>query len=311
MPRGAKKGEHRKRTLVESDAIREVARRRSVGQPLIIVTEEGVRFEGVRTVNQGSFKRIGIEERYQRVKLTAFVNELIHVLKAGGKVLDPVSVAVRPDDTWWLVDGQQRFYAHLECDLPMLAAFYRVADFEAERTLFIALNRKVSVNAATMVKAWAGPSAAAVREAHDKPGGPLEGRVNFGRHAGRTFDASIVIKGMLGASAGLFGNGAIERLLTRTDAAMQTNQAAAERAEAFLRLIAQVFPGPRARVLPIIALGMVAYRRWTAGGHPTMPDGMALRRLRQTNWDAIAQVHARRFFPVFEQWIEARWRKED
>ena len=80
--------------------------------------------------------------------------------------------------------------------------------------------------------------------------------------------------------------------MTRCDAALTTNQAALERVEAFLRLVSDIFTGPRVRVLPMRALGTVAYRRWTAAGHPTMPDGMSLRRLRQTNWDRVVSAHA-------------------
>lgn len=311
---GSKKGQYRRQRLAESEAVREVARRRSIGAPLIIVPS-GVRYTGTRLINQGSFKKLGIDERYQRVRLTEMVNSIIHALRAGGSVPDPVTVAIRPDDTWWLVDGQQRFYAHLECDVPMLTAFYEVSDFEAERALFIALNRKIAVNANTMVKSWPGPTAAMVREANDKEGGPLYARVNLGNLAQRTFDASVVAKGVLVVATGIMPSGPIERILTRSDAGLKTNQSATERAEAFLKLIGAIWSdeklrtGNRVRLLPMIALGLVAYRRWT-GKSPTQPNGASLRRLKIANWDTVATVHARRFLPVFERFIESRWKEE-
>lgn len=304
----------KKRRLGESVAIREAARKKIIATPLIKVGK-GVKFVGTRTISTAQFKRLSVDESYQRVRVNEMVNSIIHALTSGGQVPDPVAVAVRPDDTWWLVDGQQRFYAHLETDTPMLANFYEVEDIDAERSLFIALNRRASIRPHVTVKSWAGVSAQLIREANEDEESPLKDKINFGSNASRVLDASVLAKGLLTATTNLWSQGQIERVLSRADSALKDNEAAMARAKTYLKLVGQVWGRDertgRKRLLPVLALAMVAYRRWTAKGYATLPSTAVLNKLRRANWESVSTTHSVQYLPLYERFVETRWPAED
>lgn len=302
-----KKKTDAKRTLATSEStLLKGLQSRTSRVPLIV---EGVDHGTLSTFQPTDFTRFGVDERYQRVRITTAVNDLIHVIKGGGAIVDPITVVERRDGSLWIVDGQQRFWAHDECKVPLTALVYRIDDFENEKRLFLVMNKRVTVNAETIVKAWGGASAAMIREWADKPGSPYRGQVNFGNNSHAPYAATILVRGLLAVSAGIIPVGSIISTLTRCDYALREVPSAPQRAEAYLRLVPLVFP-PQARLryLPGIALGRVAARRWTPTVNGQFPGPTTYERLKRVNWDVLVPSPAMRFLSLIEGEIEKRWK---
>jgi len=149
-----------------------------------ILVAEGIGLPEVGVLNPSDFPKINVDQvTYQRHR-TNEVNELIHVLRNGGKFPQPIAVAVRPDGSWYLVDGLQRFSAAVECDEPLPMLLYKSTGARAEAVLFQILNRHVALQRDTTVKAWQGPGAEMIRAAAAHPSHGLHNQVRFGTGAG-------------------------------------------------------------------------------------------------------------------------------
>ena len=305
-PQAVRHKTKRKGTMALSDKVLAAVTSRSVLKP---VTVTGVRLANEVTLIK-ALDDLSIDERYQRLRITGEVNRLIRVIRAGGQIPDPIHVVQRPDKSMWIVDGQQRFWAHFETETPIRAYVHRVDDHDAEVNLFLVLNARRKVSAKVMVKGWPGQAGEFIRWAQENDRSPVKGLIDFGTNSKLPLDAPTVIKGVLAATSGLHMSGDMSvAILPRLDAALKVTGAWAW-AEEFLKLMAAVFDmntgAGRVRVLPVIALGRVAHRKFTEAGRPVFPKTCTY--LRRTNWDTIVPTHATRFLPLLEGEVEKRWR---
>jgi hypothetical protein len=258
------------------------------------------------------FKRLGVDERYQRVRITSQINTLIHVIRSGGVIPDPVSIARRPDDSLWIVDGQQRFWAHSETDTPMRAMIYDVPDFETERLFFIALNQQAKINPNHTVKAWDGEGAEFIRSMADKPGSPLVGRIHFSSGSPRPLSSGILARGICRLLADEASPTAAHKDIKRVLAHLDTwikRPGARERAYAYCVLLAAVFlEGHKdvVRRIPVEAFAAVAAEKWKTV--IVMPPPVSMGLFKRANWAGMAPGHSVQFLPVFEAEIRKRWR---
>lgn len=307
-----------KRKLHESAGIAAAALARMTRRLPVILKDVGKPEMRVLSVKEMADIRVDTD-RYQRHRVVEEVNTLIHVLRGGGMIPDPVTLARRPDDSLWVVDGQQRFWAHYETETPMRCIIYDVPNIEAERTLFIVLNSAQPVSANIKIHAWPGPVATLLRTVNEDPAHPLFGHVNFGRHAARTFAVAILAKGMLCAMSEIASyNLPANDLMRRLDTTWNASAVAREQGRAFLLLAHKVFSRPGdgvnpgasgkgvARSLPVAALGTVAHLRWRSGVY--MPPERTIDAIRRINWDTLTPTSGYRFLPVLKGAIEAKWR---
>lgn len=298
-----------KRRLKDSDAIFSAAQASRLRQPVLVT---GVKFAAVVTVIPvDDFGKLNIDrDRYQRGEMRVDVNTLINVIKSGGQIPSPIDIAERPDGTWWIVDGQQRFLAHEQAKVAIKAHIHLVDNTEAEEKLFVALNSRHALMPRTVIKGWPGPFGQFIRRMNNDDKSPLKGRIDFGSNSKLPLDAATVLTGVLTVLTGNLPYGdTITSRLPRADAALKLAGGVAW-AEAFVYLVAAVFGmnpgGRRVRILPVLALARVAHRKYVDAGRPVFPKSCA--RLRATNWDTIVPTHARQYLPLLEQRIEKLWR---
>jgi hypothetical protein len=275
--------------------------------PLIV---EGI--EGpleTRMLTPAEFHKITVDQvTYQRFR-TSIVTEIMYALKSKGTILDPLSIAVRADGSWWLVDGLQRYIAASECDASVPVVFYKSTGARAEAMLFQLLNSRVAVTADAIVKSHQGPGAEMLRETARDPGAALGGIVYFGG-TGRTrrhFSAYIVLRGMLACATGTLATGKVQHVCARLDYALRAEPAARIRCEGILRLLPVIFPGDHpAKILPITALGRVAFQHWRLKVRG--PSARSIRSIAGINWESLARTRSVAWLPTVEAAIEKRWR---
>ncbi len=306
---GPKKKSKPARKMGESDAMMAAAAARRIVQSVLVT---GVQMaDKVTVIRYEEFGKLRVDEGYQRMRIGTEVNQIIHALKAGGAVPDPVDIAERPDGSWWIVDGQQRFWAHDECRLPLRAMVHKVESREAEERLFIVLNSRRKVGAKVILKGWPGPAGQFIRRVNEDDRSPFFGMVDFSTSSHLPLDAMALLRGVLVVMTGLenAGGDAATVLLPRTDAALRI-PGRQHWAEEFVRLIAAVFNvekgAGRIRVLPIIALARVAFKKYEEAGRPVFPRTCA--GLRRVNWDTIVPTHSNQYLPVLVEVIERRWK---
>jgi hypothetical protein len=276
---------------------------RRIAQPLKV---EGVGRGRLVTIQTKDFQRLRVDESYQRVRITGHVNSILHALKSGGIVPDPISIAERQNGDWYIVDGQQRFAAHLDADVPMTAMIYTVEHIDAEKALFLALNRGVRVGTDFIVHAWPGEIAEILRKANDSPTHQLFNKIDFGRH-GTRHSASTLARGMVGAMtpADWATRGRIEDVLGRGDSLLK-QPGARHRAESLLSVLAGAFNGGHLPAIVSRAIGAVAYERWAE--RVTLPSASTYARFRKTNWTTLVPSTADRYFVVMKAEVSKRWR---
>ena len=311
-----KAGDRVRRKLTESPKImaRALAMRTAKGNVPIVLDEDVLSTGKLRVFLPTELTKLNVDERYQRVRIKVEVNELIHVLTSGGTIPDPISVAQRPDGSLWIVDGQQRFWAHSEAKKPLTAMIYAVSNFEAEQRLFLVLNQRRQVGSNYIAKSWPGETGDLLRKFNDLPQSALHNRINFAAAgSGRPFSATILVRALailLGDTESA-GHGNIQSVLKKVDHYI-TRPGARTRAELFLELCPRaitVQPQSTARVLAIKALATVARRRWAGGIVP--PPAKTLTRLSRVDWSKIAGgSHAEAFLVNNVAAIEQRWPKE-
>ena len=310
-------------TMTTSQAVYEGALKRRRTMPTIV---HGVLLRGERDIPVDQLKSIGIDERYQRMRITNKVNSLIVVIKSGGLIPDPVSLVERPDGTLWIVNGQQRYWAHYDTDSPMRARIYAIDPeysalaLDIERRLFSALNNSRAQTTGTTIKAHAGLSAEILRQLNEDPNSTIYQRVLFESRGGtrkNELSAASLIRGMLLSAAGARPSGSLmERVLPRADLEMAKPDARC-RVDAYLRLVGLVFPPlddgrGLAPALAIRALGSICYQKWktiSLRGAAPLPDHRVVNRLRRIKWKRIAESVAERFMPLYEDAILKIWKE--
>ncbi len=295
----------RANTSATSATIRASAMKRRIDMPVIV---KGVGPRKAVTITKSMYSRIDVDPTYQRDVVPTEVNDLILALSSGGAVVDPVTLVSRSwasDGKLYVVDGLQRATAYMHLDLPFEADVHEVESIEAERQLFIAMNSRKAVTPNKIVMSWSGPSAALLRAVNAQPDHPMFGRVQWGG-GGERIGAVILCRGMIAASSSLKEMGDVRSVLSRLDYTI-TQPAAKARAALFLRLVGIVFPRSYAPLLPVVALGRVAYERWN-GRDPELPPPAILSRLSRINWPVIVPSYAGKFTSIVVDKIKSVWK---
>jgi len=297
----------RKGRVLADDSRRAVYEVRRVREALVV---EGIgQPADTRTIQPHEFGSLRVDDTtYQRMR-TSLVNELIYVIKNGGRIFGRVAIAKRPDGSLWIVDGLQRFMAALECGVSIPADLYTSEGPQAEALLYQALNNRRNLAADNIVKSHQGPGAHMLMERVRTEGDPYYGNVSLGVGK-RPYSAFILIKAMLAATTGLLPNGKAGQVCSRLDFALRNDPTAKARAEAILRLIPLVFPAIHPmKLLPAVALGLVAANRWQKV--VVFPGPKTYEGLKRINWDTLFETASARFLPSVKAAIEKRWREED
>jgi hypothetical protein len=322
QPRMAKNTRKKKKTkkahggvsLTASDAVFQNALMKTLRKPVLVTGVTACREVLIPVDQLGS---LGIDERYQRLRITTQVNTLIHVLKAGGLIPNPIAVVRRDDESLWIVDGQQRFWAHFDTGTPLYAKVFTVnADVEdklgAERRLFAALNNVVRQSPASMLKAYPGTVAEMLRTRNDTMTDPLYRRVQLETsERGGIISASALCTGLMHV-CGLKGVGGLnDRVLPRLDTFFDDATLRLRMAR-YLDLAGMVFPisvfPKMPPSMPVRALGSYCFLQWH-DRPPKLPTSASINRMRLIKWATICPSGATRFIPVAEHEFATRWKE--
>jgi hypothetical protein len=291
-----------KRTRAESENIASAIEKRAQFKPVVVT---GIGPGKLVTVKASEFGRLDVDPAYQRGR-TNMVNQIVRAIQAGGAVLDPVTLCMRPDsDRLWIIDGYQRVCAFQQTKTPFQAMLHESDSGEAEHEFFIAMNSKRAVSANVIVKAWTGPSGTLLRKSNESMEHPLYERINFTQsNSDSKFSASTLVTGLKSVVGADRTGGRVEVHLSRLDMAMQKRMNVA-RAEHYLRLIGKVCDRGSLPAMVVRALGIVASERWT--DDVTMPPLKVIERLRAKNWAADV-VLVEKYMPVLLEQMRKVWK---
>jgi hypothetical protein len=296
----------RKDTRVLSNKVRAAAEARSFRAPLIV---RGISPGRLVTITPSRFGKLDVDPAYQRGE-TAMVGEIVRVVQAGGQVLDPVTICTRPwsDDpsTLWVVDGHQRVCAFQQLSIPFQAMIHESESLDAEKLFFVSLNTRKAVSADLILKSWTGASGTLIRAANENPDHSLFGRVHMQQGANKSRIGGLVLaRTLLAASTGREPNGPASAILARLDNALQ-DRASRARAEHMMRLLPLIFTNSPPGIIVSIALGHVAYERWTVS--IGLPKLSIIEKLRSTKWEDEVPAMTKKFRPVLSEIIKRTWR---
>jgi hypothetical protein len=186
------------------------------------------------------------EKGYQREEVRHWVPVLSDVLRRGGES-EPIHVVSREWEPlprrYWIVDGQQRFWAHVDSNKPIRILVHDVEKPWQERALFDAFNARRGVNAGLRIWNHDGPvMTKLLRPANEEPLSPLFGRIGF--HSRNRISSNLLVAALgrgIGRSNGATGE--IALALTKLDAAI-TRDGLLTKMQALLNLIGMVFMLP-------------------------------------------------------------------
>jgi ParB-like nuclease domain. len=296
----------RRRKLAESDAVRLGHLARKHRKPVVLDALKSYR----ATIPPARFRQLNVCEIYQRIRIAAWVNDLIHTIKAGGSIPDPIAIAERPDGTLWIVDGQQRYWAADECKISLEATIYKVPDphtddYATEKKLFYVLNRTRALSSIKRVGAWAGHVTGLLRRVMGA--GAYPHPIDLNNPGASSYSAPNLVRGVVAllspaASSAFHG---IDAVLGHSETLLPSKDAQ-QKAQAFLLLVPRVYPHPSAaRMLPVIALARVAAERWRE--KVTDVDATTINNLRRMNVASYAPTWSSKFLPLVESAYASRW----
>jgi hypothetical protein len=287
----------------ESAAVAAVADRLSHHKPVIVT---GISPGEFITVTPSMFSRLDVDASYQRGE-TGMVNSIIRTLQSGGKVLDPVTLCERrgdKDDKLWIVDGHQRVCAFQHMKMPFTAMLHKSDDVDSEKTFFVALNAKRSLNANVIVKAWTGPVGEMIRRANENPEHPLYNRINLTQSSNDAKIAASSLVRSLNALTGTNRSSQISVMLSTVDLAIITRKLDRARVEHYLRLLGYVSPSGSMPHLVLRALATVARERWK--NDAVIPNKKVIERLRTKQW-ATACILVEKYFSILLDVVRKAW----
>ena len=264
----------------------------------------------VTIIPDSELDTLKIDHTYQRPENRDLVNELVAVLEAGGMVPDPITVAVRPDKSRWIVDGQQRWAAHYLANKPIAAVLYYVETLDEERRLFSVLNTYRRPNPAMRMRAWTGPSRELVEWMGSNVASPICSELSFGSGGSVRYKAATILRGVgavLGISPGSGSSTVTENFMRALDRVYGADRKRAIRlTQAYLNLMKTLFP-QQVQHNHAVALGMAAAERW-ANGDCKMPSGKVLYNLKRLNWTNNS-MERRLWLPFLKAEVLRRWPK--
>lgn len=279
------------------------------GTPIIV--PQTVKQRGLHRLSVKELMELRVDTRYQREEVTGEVNSLIVILKSGGMIPDPISVVERKygDGGRYIVDGQQRWWAHVDTGTPIYAILYEVHSFDDEKALFHAFNTQVNLSASRRLASYPGVVGETLRRLNEDEGSPLRGTVRFGA-AGHNLEATILLRGLVALISNTAqGSSKLDRLTSAFARHYKQAPRIADRMiDRYALLVAELFGGKRLRPVVATALGRICYAAWTAD--PTnmpMPTPTQINRLKALNWDALIPSHAQKWVPVVIEEIRRVW----
>jgi hypothetical protein len=303
-------GLRKRSVLATSETARRVYAERR-GKPLVL--GDDVKLFGHTKLTYKQLLDLKIDPTYQREEVTPKVNELIHVIRSGGMIPDPISVAIRTDGSRYIVDGQQRWWASVDCETPLEAKLFKVASYEAEVTLFNVLNNNAVLGSRVRVRAWPGTAGDVLRRLNEGSS-PLAGRINFKADSSVAFPAVAVLRGLTAALTGTMATGGSQKSLQQFDFHYDKNPVWSRAVcDAYAEIAASIFDDGShvMRSLVAVALGRVCYERWVDANPKQplpMPSVGALAKLRKVDWGKLVPSASTKWLPVLENEFTSVWR---
>lgn len=304
------KSDKPKRHLMDSLPLRDAARKKRL--------TVGVNLQGVGAPRLTIFpyeslekSRLIIDETYQRSRLAPWVNTLANLIAEGAEVPDPITVAQRQDGTLAIIDGQQRFWAHLEAKKPIKALVYTVDSHETERAFFLVMNNTRGVSPTYQINAWVGPSIEILRHANEDPRHTLFGRIGFAGDRAVPFQSNILCRGIL-RLFGITSSMPVQPMMERIDLELKHPEMK-QKLESYLSLLGTIFNSrERVPLLVILGLGRVCYELWPSANDIHFPTPRAMNNMRATNWSNL--VHgsfSTKNLPLVVDRMKSQWVKTE
>ena len=299
---------HREPSLLATskEVLKAMEQRR--GNPLLVPST--VKFFGTVKLSVKELMDLRIDTRYQREEVTNEVNTFIVILKRGGMFPDPISVVERKygDHQRYIVDGQQRWWAHVDTATPILASIYHVHTFEEEVSLFHALNTQSRVSAENRLRSLPGSLGDTIRRLKESESSPLYHKIADKTAGNARISGVILARGLVSAITNTSGVGALDVLSPRFERYYKQHPKMADRfADAFAQLISIVFAEQRLTYTASIAFGRVAYAAWTKSGEPRLPSDSQLNRLSRVDWGGLIPGSGAKWLPIVLEKIHSIW----
>lgn len=301
------KADARKGTRVLSTAVRDSADRRRKSEAVVL---KGISPGRLITIEPHQFGWLDVDPTYQRGE-TTMVGEIIRVIQAGGKILDPITVCRRPwsDDLkkLWIVDGYQRTCAMQQLKVPILAMVHDSESIDDEKVFFLTLNTRKAIAPDVVAKGWVGPAGDLLRRVSTESVHPLCGRINFAQSGGRgKIGARSLTNAAYTAGTGSILAGSPTKIMGYLDFALRDRMNRA-RIEHYLNLIGYVFPNSSASLPILRAYALVAHPRWKID--IALPKRSVLDRLAAINWKNEVPVIVEKFRPMYLEHIQRIWKE--
>jgi hypothetical protein len=306
LPEHVRAFDHREPSMLATSEATLKAMEKKRGTPLIVPNT--VKMFGMHKLSIAEMEALLIDTRYQRDEVTTEVNDLIVVLKKGGQIPDPISVAERKygDRGRYIVDGQQRWWAHIDTSTPIYAVIYQVNSFEDEVALFHALNLQTRVSPETRLRSLPGPAGTTLRRLNEDSKSPLYGQVSFMDKGSTRFGAMIVVRGLAALLSNTKMGGGLDRVTPTFDRYYAMNPKAAERLiDSYAWLIAQIFEKRRMRSVAAVALARMVYATFANQGE--MPTPKQLTRLKAMDFDKLTPTHSMQWLPTVVAAVQEIW----
>lgn len=266
-----------------------------------------VRVFGLHKLSVTELEELRIDTRYQRDEVTTEVNMLITVIKKGGTIPDPISVVERKygDRKRYIVDGQQRWWAHVDTGTPIMAIVYHVESYEDEVKLFHALNTVTRVSPEDRLRSLPGPAGTVLRKLNESSESPLYQQIGFTPGSHR-FGAMILLRGLTALLANNKTSGGVDRIAPTFDRYYGMHPKLSDGLiAAYAGLLATVFDKQRIRAVTAVALARIVHAAYV--GQQELPSPTQLRRLRALDWDGLTPTHSLKWLPTVVAAVQEVW----
>jgi hypothetical protein len=309
VPEHVRTADSREGSLLASSVATMRSHEQRRGSPIMV--PPSVKVRGMHRLGVKDLMELRVDTSYQRDEVTQEVNDLIVVLKRGGVIPDPISVAERRygDHGRYIVDGQQRWWAHVDCGVPIHAVLYEVQTYDDEVRLFHALNTQTRVTPETRLRSLPGAAGDTIRRLNTE--GPLKGHVKFTAGSNSIVGAMILLRSLTALISNTKGIGGVDRVAPTFDRYYKMAPKIAGRMiDQYAELAARIFVEPRKRMrsVPGVALARIGYAAWTADpANMPMPSDRQVRRLQALDWDGLTPSSAAKWQPTVIAAIQEIW----
>ncbi len=278
------------------------------GRALLTVTADEATSGRVITIPVSALESLQIDERYQGGETRRWVYQLARALADGGQQIEPIVIAVRPDGSRWIVDGQQRWRAHRIAGVPIKARVYHVSTFEAEQKLFLLLNDRKAKPATTKVMATPGEGAVLIKHLNTSDQSALRGDISTESGVRAKCPASTAARWLVALFTGTRPS-SVHDVMSALNEAIETDKASAyKRAEMLAVILAKVFHESKIPSLAPRAIALVCRGRWdgaTVTDAFSMPTARQVGKLQRVNWTEYGNGNSR--LPILVLETEQAW----